>query len=311
MDSAATSVSYKSNEKTIFNKTNVMLYLMILPPLLLYYVFRYVPMPGIMLAFQRYTISGFKYWVGLSNFKYVFGTPFFWEAFRNNWVFVAFGYAFVTPAPIIFALLLNEIRVNWYKKTVQTISTLPNFVTWVVIAGIFIQLLSPSRGYVNTIIKFFGGEAIYFLSKPKLFPWLFTFMRIWKGVGYSAIIYLAALAGVDPQLYEAAVIDGAGRLRQTWHVTLPGIKNTVVVLVVLSFSSVLGGFFEPIFVLKNDYIRSTAEVLSTYIYNLGITRGQYHVATAIGLFTSVISMFLLFFANFLSKRVTEDGRSIL
>lgn len=311
MDSAATSVSYRRNEKKIFNKTNVMLYLMILPPLLIYYVFRYIPMPGIMLAFQRYTISGFKYWVGFENFKYVFNTPFFWEAFRNNWVFVGFSYAFVTPAPIIFALLLNEIRVRWYKKTVQTISTLPNFVTWVVIAGIFMQLLSPSTGYVNYLIEFFGGESIYFLSKPALFPWLFTFMRIWKGVGYSAIIYLAALAGVDPQLYEAAVIDGAGKLRQTWHVTLPGIRNMIVVLVVLSFASVLSGLFEPIFVLKNAYIRSTAEILSTYIFNLGITRGKYYLATAIGLFKSLISMALLLMANFLSKKVTEDGRSIL
>lgn len=268
-------------------------------------------MPGIMLAFQRYTISGFKYWVGFENFKYVFNTPFFWRAFRNNWVFVAFSYVFITPAPILFALLLNEIRVRWYKKTVQTISTLPNFVTWVVIAGIFMQLLSPTRGYVNQLIEFFGGESIYFLSKPALFPWLFTFMRIWKGVGYSSIIYLAALAGVDPQLYEAAVIDGAGRLKQTWHVTLPGIRNTIVVLVVLSFSRVLNGMFEPIFVLKNAYIESTAEILSTYIYNLGITRGKYYLATAIGLFKSLISMFLLFMANFLSKRVTEDGRSIL
>jgi len=311
MDSSAASVSYKRNEKKVLNKTNIMLYLMILPPLLLYYVFRYIPMPGIMLAFQRYGISGFKYWVGVENFQYVFNTPFFWRAFRNNWVFVFFSYAFVTPAPILFALLLNEIRVKWYKKTVQTISTLPNFVTWVVIAGIFIQLLSPSRGYVNYVIEFFGGEPIYFLSKPALFPWLFTFMRIWKGVGYSSIIYLAALAGVDPQLYEAAVIDGAGRLRQTWHVTLPGIRNTIVVLIVLSFASVLNGLFEPIFVLKNAYIESTAEILSTYIFNLGITRGKYYLATAIGLFKSSISMVLLFMANFLSKRVTEDGRSIL
>ncbi|MBN2884121.1 MAG: sugar ABC transporter permease [Clostridia bacterium] len=311
MDSSAASVSYKRNEKKILNKTNIMLYLMILPPLLLYYVFHYIPMPGIMIAFQRYGISGFKYWVGLENFQYVFGTPFFWRAFRNNWVFVFFSYAFVTPAPILFALLLNEIRVKWYKKSVQTISTLPNFVTWVVIAGIFIQLLSPSRGYVNYIIQFFGGEPIYFLAKPALFPWLFTFMRIWKQVGYSSIIYLAALAGVDPQLYEAAVIDGAGKLRQAWHITLPGIRNTIVVLIVLSFSHVLSGLFEPIFVLKNAYIESTAEILDTYIFELGITRGKYYLATAIGLFKSSISMMLLFFANFLSKRVTEDGRSIL
>jgi len=311
MDTAATRRSYKRNQKKILTKTNIMLYLMILPPLVLYYVFRYVPMPGIMIGFQQYGLSGFKYWVGFRNFNVAFSTFFFWEAFRNSWVFVAFGYLFVTPSPIIFALLMNEIRIKWYKKSVQTISTLPHFITWVVIAGLFIQLLSPSTGYINLLIRFFGGQPIFFMSNAALFPWLFTFMRIWKNVGYSSIIYLAALSGIDPQLYEAAVIDGASRIKQVWHITLPGIRNTILVLVVLSFSSVLAGMFEPIFVLKNPMNRSTAEVLDTYIYSIGIIQGKFNIATAVGLFKALISMFLLFLANFLSKRVTEDGRSIL
>ncbi|MFO7637103.1 MAG: ABC transporter permease subunit [Clostridia bacterium] len=284
---------------------------MILPPIVLYYIFRYIPMPGVMLGFQQYTIAGFRGWVGFDNFIQLFNTYYFWESFRNSWVFVAFEYIFLVPAPIIFALLLNELRVKWYKRTVQTISTLPHFITWVVIAGIFIQLLSPSFGYVNMVIKALGGDAVAFLNKASWFPWLFTFMRAWKQVGYGSIIYLAALSGIDPQLYEAAVIDGASRIRQTWHVTLPGIRNTILVLFVLSFSGVLDGMFEPIFVLRNDMIRSTAEVLDTYTYTLGILRGRFSLATSVGLFKALISMVLLFTANFLSKKVTEDRRSIL
>jgi len=302
---------YRRNQKKILTKTNVMLYLMMLPPLVLYYVFKYIPMPGIMIGFQSYTLSGFHYWVGFSNFAKAFSTFFFWEAFRNSWVFVGFRYIFITPAPIIFALLMNEVRINWYKKTVQTVSTLPHFLTWVVVGGLFIQLLSPSTGYVNLLIKFFGGTPIFFMARAALFPWLFTLMRIWKGIGYSAIIYLAALSGIDPQLYEAAVIDGASKLKQVWHITLPGIKTTILVLLVLSFSHVLNGMFEPIFILKNPMNRSSSEILDTYIYSVGILQGKFNVATAVGLFKAGISMFLLFTANFLSKRVTEDGRSIL
>lgn len=311
MDTATTVRKYHKNQKKILTRTNIMLYLMIAVPLVLYYVFRYIPMPGVIIAFQQYSLSGFKYWVGVNNFNTIFSTYFFWEAFRNNWVFVGFGYFFVTPSPIIFALLINEIRVRWYKKSVQTVSTLPNFVTWVVIGGLFIQLLSPSTGYVNLVIKFFGGTPIFFMSRSALFPWLFTFMRIWKGVGYGAIIYLAALSGIDPQLYEASVIDGANKLKQVWHITLPGIRNTILVLIVLSFSHVLKGFFEPIFILKNPMNRSRSEILDTYIYTIGILQGKFNIATAVGLFKSLISMFLLFFANFMSKRFTEDGRSIL
>ena len=312
MDTATIKKSgYKRNQKKILTRNNIMLYLMMLPPLLLYYLFKYVPMPGIMIGFQNYTLSGFHYWVGFNNFAKAFSTFFFWEAFRNSWIFVGFRYIFITPSPIIFALLMNEIRVKWYKKSVQTISTLPHFLTWVVIGGLFIQLLSPSTGYVNLVIKFFGGEPIFFMARAALFPWLFTFMRIWKGIGYSAIIYLAALSGIDPQLYEASVIDGANKLKQVWHITIPGIKTTILVLLVLSFSRVLNGMFEPIFILKNDMNRRSSEILDTYIYSVGILQGKFNVATAVGLFKAGISMFLLFTANFLSKRVTEDRRSIL
>jgi putative aldouronate transport system permease protein len=304
---------YKKNEKRIFTKVNVMIYLMIVPGLILYYIFHYVTMPGIMIAFQEFTTGGFKYWCGFENFEKLFGLRAFWDAFRNTWVFIGLDYVFIRPSPIIFALCLNEIRVMWFKKTVQTISTLPNFLTWVVIGGIFIQLLSKSSGYVNSIIEALGGERIYFFGLPELFPWLLTGMRIWKGVGYSSIIYLAALGGVDPELYEASVIDGASRIQQTWHITLPGIKNTIVVLLVMSFSGIMGGLFEPIFVLTdgNALLDSTSKVLDIYIYETGIRQGKFSMSTTTGLFNSIISTVLMLSANFASKYLTEDGRTII
>ncbi|NMA94787.1 MAG: sugar ABC transporter permease, partial [Clostridiales bacterium] len=201
MSKQVSRVQFRANKninakKSRLTKREVALYLMIAPALLLYLVFHYIPLPGIAIAFADYRVGGFRGWVGWDNFRYAFNLTFFWKAFKNTWRFTILNYLFGFPAPIIFALLLNELRIRSFKKTVQTISTLPNFISWVVIGGMFISLLSPSTGYVNSVIRLFGGEPIYFLSKPRLFPWLFTLMRIWKGVGYGSIIYLAALAGV-------------------------------------------------------------------------------------------------------------------
>ncbi len=303
-------IPLKNSKKRIFSKRNIILYLMIAPAVLSYLVFHYIPLPGILIAFTDFRVSGFQGWVGLENFRFIFKLNYFWQAFLNTWVFVFYQYLFIFPAPILLALMLNELRLKYFKKAIQTVSTLPHFISWVVIAGLWITLLSPSTGFINEIIKAFGGEPVYFLSKPGLFPPLFTGIRIWKEVGYSAIIYLAALSGVDQELYEAAVIDGAGRLRQTWHITLPGIKGTVLVLLVLSFAGVLG-LFEPIYVMKNPMIASSAEVLDTYTYDVGIVKAKYSVATAIGLFKSTISLVLVLLSNFLSKRLTEDHKSIL
>lgn len=296
--------------KRIFTTTNITLYLMFLPILVYFLTFAYVPMVGILIAFADYRISGFKKWVGFENFAFIFKLPFFWQSFLNTWRVVLLRYLFSFPAPIIMALLLNELRVRWFKKTVQTISTLPHFISWVVIAGIFVSLLSPSRGYVNDIIKAFGGKPVFFFSKPGLFPYLFTFIGIWKEVGYSTIIYLAALASINAELYESAVIDGAGRFRQALSITLPGIKDIVLVVLVLSFSGVLN-LFEPIYVLRNDMVISTAEVIDTYTYNLGIVQAKYPLATAVGLFKSTISLALVLAVNFISKRWTEEKTSIL
>ncbi len=294
----------------IFTRSNVVLYLMFMVPFLSYLVFQYVPMAGILIAFADYRMSGFKKWVGFENFRAIFRLPFFWQAFRNTWVFVALRYLFLFPAPILLALLLNEIRLRRFKKTVQTLTTLPHFLSWVVVAGVWISLLSPTSGYVNEIIKALGGKPFFFMSKKELFPFLYTAISIWKEVGYSAIIFLAAIAGINPELYESAVIDGAGRLQQTWYITLPSITQIILVVFVLSFTGVLN-LFEPIYVLRNPHISPTAEVLDTYTYDVGIVQARYPMATAVGLFKSTISLFMVVGANLLSRRFTEDHRGIV
>jgi putative aldouronate transport system permease protein len=295
-----------------FTPRTVPLYLMILPALVLTFLFKYVTMPfTFLMPFMDWRTSGFNGWAGLEHFRQMFLLNYFWQAFFNQCAFIALSYLFLFPAPIVLALLLNELRMRAFKKTVQTLTVLPHFVNWVVIGGIFINLLSPRYGLVNDIIRLFGGEPVYFMSLPWLFPWLFTMMRMWKGVGYSCIIYLATLASIDPEQYEAAVIDGAGRLRQTWSVTLPGMRPTIVALLIMSFAGIMGGLFEPILVLKNSMIDSTAEVLDTYIYAVGVVRGRYGIGAAAGLFKQVIDITLLLLVNWASKHLTEDRRSIL
>jgi putative aldouronate transport system permease protein len=297
-------------KRKIFTKTNTTLYLMFLPIIIFYIVFSYIPMAGIALAFSDFRISGFKGWVGLDNFSFLFHLSNFWQAFRNTWVLIILNYIFGFPAPIILALLINEIRINRFKKMAQTVSALPHFISWVVISGIWISLLSPSTGYINYIIRIFGGEPIYFLSHDYLFPPLLTIIRIWKEIGYSAIIYIAALASIDISLYEAAKIDGAGRWKQTLYITLPGIKETILIVFVLSFTGVMN-MFEPAYVFRNPMILGTAEVLDTYTYYIGVVQARYPIGVAIGLFKSVIALGLVILTNVLSKKLTENGQSII
>ncbi|TVQ20032.1 MAG: sugar ABC transporter permease [Spirochaetaceae bacterium] len=297
-------------KRRIFTARSIPLYLMILPAMVLTIMFQYIPIPGRLIAFMDFRTTGFQGWVGFEHFRFLFNTAYFWNAFRNTWRFIFLGYLFVFPAPIIFALLLNEIKFKPFKKAVQTLTVLPHFINWVVVSTIFMGILSPRFGYVNDLIRALGGQPVFFLSLPDLFPWLLTFLRIWKGVGYSAIIYLAALSGVDAELYESAVIDGAGRIRQTLAVTLPALAPTILVLFVLSFSDVFAGLFEPVLMLKNPMINATAEILDTYIYEVGLERRRYGLGAAAGLFKAAISMSLLLTVNWVSKRFSSERRGI-
>ncbi len=295
---------------SLSRRDRIILYGMFTVPFLYFLVFHYLPMAGVFIAFADFRPSGFRGWVGLANFRELFSLPYFWRSFANTWYFVLLRYVLAFPAPILLALLLNELRVGSYKKTIQTISTLPHFASWPVIAGIWISLLSPISGFVNELLGVFGIAPIFFLSKSGLFPYLFTALQIWKEVGYSTIIYLAALAAISPELYEAAMIDGAGRLQQALRITLPALRPIVVVVFVLSFTGVLT-LFEPIYVLKNPMIQSAAEVLDTYTYQIGIVNARFPLATAVGLFKSTISLVMVLGANQLSRLLTDDRQGIL
>lgn len=291
-------------------KKNKLLYLMFLPVVVYYLIFHYAPMFGIVIAFKDYNaFTGFirSPWVGLKHFKDFFSSPYCWRLIRNTFLISFYGLIFGFPAPILLTLLLNELKDGWFKKTTQTISYLPHFVSTVIIVGMYVNFLSPSTGLINNIIEKLGGERIYFLNDPKYFRSLYTIMNIWKGVGWGSIIYLAALTGIDPELYEACIIDGGGRLRQTWHITLPGIANTVIIMLIMRIGRLLSVGYESIILMYTPATYETADVISTYVYRRGLVDADYSFSTAVGLFNSVVGFIFIFTANALAKRFSETS----
>jgi ABC-type polysaccharide transport system permease subunit len=286
------------------------LYVMALPAVVSLLIFSYGPLFGLLIAFLDYSpVRGIfgSSWVGFDNFRLAFRNPFFWMAFRNSVIISALKLAIGFPMAIILALLLNEIRVTWFKRTVQTATLLPAFISWVVIATMFRTLLAP-EGVINEVrTTIFGQQPILFLSDPNKFRWILVFTDIWKGAGYGAVIYLAAMAAIDPGLYEAAEVDGANRWQQTWYITLPGISTTIITLFILATGSLIAAGFEQVYVLYNASVYSTGDILETFTYRTGIGQGRYGLATAIGLFQAVIGFALVLFTNFLVKRFNEEG----
>ncbi len=286
-----------------------MFYVMFIPALLFYIAFEYMPLWGLKMAFYEWGLFGPKYFKGLANFESLLSSKLFITSFVNTVIISGYTLIFGMIANIIFALLLNEIPNGFFKKFTQTVVYLPHFLSWVVVAAIFAMLLSPDSGIINEIIKHFGGKPIYFMISNKWWRGIFVFVNLWKGTGWGAIIYLAALAGVDPQLYEAAAIDGAGKLKQTWHITLPAIQNTILVVLILNLAKILN-VFQPVFLMYNPQVYPVADVIDTYTYRLGFTSGSdVDLATAVGLFKSVICLILVLITNNLSKRI--KGESIL
>lgn len=292
------------------------LYIMVLVPILLILVFSYLPMSGILLAFKDVKLNRslpenilFGDWVGFKYFRMFLNDLFFWNIFRNTILVSVLTLAFGFPAPILLALMLNEVRNDKFKRVTQTISYLPHFLSVVVIVGLMMQILSPSTGVVNSMITALGGKPIYFMTKPEWFRPLYVLSDIWQGIGWGSIIYIAAIAGLDPQLYEAASIDGAGRYRKMVHITLPGIMPTIIILFLMSIGSVLQVSFEKILIMQGNQglTKSTSEVLDTFVYARGIKGSQHSYATAVGLFKSVIGFSLLTFANYLSRKHTETS----
>jgi putative aldouronate transport system permease protein len=290
--------------------TNRYLYLMLLPALVFYAVFHYYPMYGAIIAFKDFNITkGIlgSPWVGTKHFEYLFELEKFRTVFWNTIVISCYRLVFGFPAPIIVALLLNEIMNRAFKRTVQTVIYLPHFISWVILGGLLVNLLSTDGGVVNKVIETLGGSPIGFLSDDSHFRSTLVWSMIWKEFGWNTIIYMAALAGVNPQLYEAAVMDGANRWRRIWHITIPCIRSTIVILLLLRIGSMMEAGFEQIFVLYHTGVYSVSDIIDTYVYRIGLTEGRFSLAAAVGLFKSVINFVLLIVANKLARMMGEQG----
>ncbi|WP_083378615.1 ABC transporter permease [Enterococcus timonensis] len=291
-------------------KGNHGLYLMILPGLLYFIVFKYIPMGGLVIAFQDYQpflgIMGSPM-VGMKHFIRLFGDPVFIQLIRNTLVIFGLNIVFSFPFPIILALMLNEIRSVKFKKAVQTIIYLPHFMSWVIVVSIFYVLLTTEGGVINNIIEQLGGTRISFLTSTTWLRPMYIFQQIWKGAGWGTIVYLAAITNVDEQLYEAAEMDGAGKLAKMWHVTLPCIRPTIVTLFILKIGDILELGFEQMFLLMNSLNREVAQIFDTFVYTSGIQNGQLSYSTAVGLFKGLVGLVLVVMANKLAKKVGEDG----
>lgn len=289
---------------------NRYLLILFLPGMLFFLIFKYLPMYGLIIAFKDYNfydgIMGSP-WSGLAVFKEVFSTPSFWEVFKNTLVISTLQFITGFPAPIIFALLLNEIYHRRAKSIFQTISYLPHFVSWVILAGLFTQFLSPSTGPINILIQNLGGKPIYFMANPLWFVQVLVVTEVWKSIGWGSIVYLAAISSIDTEMYEAAEIDGAGRWRKMISITLPSLLPVITVMLILAIGKLVNDNFDQIFNMYNPAVYNVADVMSTYIYRRGLADMEYSFATAVGLFKNVIAFSMVVGANWAAKRITDNG----
>ncbi|MBD0380837.1 ABC transporter permease [Paenibacillus sedimenti] len=291
-------------------KRDKWMYLLLTPGLLYFIIFKYVPMWGIALAFKNYQpFTGFWHseWVGLEHFRNFFQNPDFFRILRNTLLLSLYNLIFFFPAPIILALLLNEVRKAFFKRTIQTLIYIPHFISMVIVGSISYVVLTTEGGIVNELLFQFTGQKINFLADPGWFRPIIIIQTIWKECGFGTIIFLAALAGVDVEQYEAAVVDGASRWRQMWHITLPSIRSTIIILLILRMGDVLENGFDQIYVMQNALNREVSDVFDTYVYLMGITQGAFSYSTAVGLFKAIIGVLLVFSSNYLAKRFGQSG----
>lgn len=289
---------------------NWQLYLMFLPVFLYFLIFHYFPMYGIQIAFKEFSgalgIWGSP-WVGFVHFERFFNSNNFGEVLWNTITISLYSLVVSFPCPILLALMLNEVKNRFFKKTVQTITYAPYFISVVVLAGMIILFLSPQSGIFNMMREALGMEPINYMYEGKYFKTIYVLSGVWQSTGWGSIIYLSALAGIDPALHEAAVIDGASRLKRIWHINLPGILPTVCIMLIMNCGSLMNVGFEKVFLLMNDINRSSAEVISTYVYKVGLQQSQYSFSTAIGLFNSVINFILLISVNAIVRKLDQTS----
>ncbi len=288
-------------------------YLLALPGLIFLLVFKYAPMFGLVIAFKDYDpysgVAGIfsAPWVGLANFQKFFDSYYFSRIMSNTLIISFLKLIFGFPAPILFALLLNEVLGARFKKTVQTISYIPHFISWVIVAALLQTLLTPDNGLVNVLLNKMGMRSISFLTSPKYFRAILVISDVWKSVGFGSIVYLAAITGVDQSQYEAAAIDGAGRLKRIWYITLPSISSVVVIMLIFRVGSLLDAGFEQVFLTYSPSVYKVADIIDTFVYRVGLVEHDYSYSVAVSFFKSVVAAILLLTTNVISKRISGEG----
>jgi len=291
-------------------KRDRQLLLLFIPCLLFYLIFRYGPLYGLIISFKDYSVfQGIieSPWVGFKHFEKFFSSPDFWQLFRNTLALGFYSLIFGFPFPILLAIMLNEVRVNAFKKSIQTLSYLPAFLSVVIVSSMIIDFLSPSNGIVNRVIAALGFEKIYFLVEAEWFRPVYVISDIWASVGYEAIVFLAAIAGINPTLYEAARVDGASRWQIMRHITLPGLMPTIIIMFILKTGSMIRVGYEKVLLLYNPTTYDVADVFSTFVYRKGLLEANYSYAAAVGMFEAVVAMIMLLGANFVSRRMGGSG----
>lgn len=286
------------------------LYALLVLPLAYFFIFRYGPMYGIQIAFKDFNFFqgiGGSEWIGLDAFREVFAMRDFYLTLRNTLMLNFLDLLVSFPAPLFLAILLYEMKVVWFKKLSQTILYIPHFISWVIIGGIVYQVFGTQSGMINNLITGMGFDAVPFLTSKN--EWLITYLLVgvWQSAGWGTIIYLAALTGINKELFEAAGIDGAGRLKRIWHITLPGLRSTIVVLLIINLGHMISIGFDRPFVIGNLAVREYSDVLSTFVYRIGLQSGQYTLATVVGLFQAVVGLIFVLGANYTSKKLTDEG----
>ena len=313
MGKAVQTPKQKEGSAKVYLKRYWQLYAMLALPLIYFVIFKYIPMQYIQIAWKDYKLN-MSVWQmpvtgdnGLKYFKQAFSNMDFWYSVRNTLLLNLLDLVLGFPAPIIFALILNELKGQKFKKTVQTVAYMPHFLSWVIISSLALQLLAPSTGLVNMVFEKMGLSAVPFLNDPKHWVFSYIFIGIWQSFGWNSIIYLAAITNINPELYEAAAVDGAGRFKKMWHVTLPCIRPTIVVLLIMNLGHILGSSFDRPFALQNNTVMSVANVISTFVYTNGIKGLKFSMTTAVGLFQSVIGLIFLLISDRVAKRMGERG----
>lgn len=306
------SASKKRSESSLWNRVMQYkyMYFLALPGIIYFILFKFVPMWGLLIAFTKYNpytgITGSE-WIGFTNFTELFTDSRFFLMLRNTFAINIFGLVFMFPLPILLALMLNEVRHETFKRINQSIVYLPHFLSWVVVASMTFFILSSDVGIVNKLIAESGHERIALLSNPNYFWGLLTAQNMWKEAGWGTIIFLASMAGVDPQRYEAAVVDGASRWRQIWHITLPAIRPTIIILLILRLGHMADVGFEQVLLMSNPLVNSVAEVFDTYAYSIGILKGQVSVGVTVGMFKGVVGLVLVLASNYLVRKLGHEG----